>query len=164
LNITRREIDRLIRIYSNLYDFDPDLLTTIVWHESNFNPAAINDREPNGYPSYGLGQINATNFKELSRRFNTPVNETTILHPVQNLRAAAELLKESLKTNNNSIPWALSYYSSGRKGYYNNQFVAECMPYYYKLKIKRIAVPVAIGFGAYMLYSGIEKMLKGDRK
>lgn len=145
-----REISKAIRVYSTLYEVDPDLLQSVFWHESRFNPKAINDHEPNGVNSYGLGQINGTNFSALTNHFKYTVNENNILQIGVNARAAAFLLKTSLNQARGSIPAALSYYSSGKPGYYNDQYVRETMPYYYKLKIKKIAIVAAVGVGGYI--------------
>lgn len=88
------------------YGVDPELIVSMIFHESNFDSAVIGEND-SGY-SYGLMQIMPRwNYERMER-----LGCLDLLNPYQNVRVGVDLLAEYIEKGY-GIEWALMAYNGG---------------------------------------------------
>ncbi len=98
------------------YGVDPELIVSMIFHESNFDSAVIGEND-SGY-SYGLMQIMPRwNYDRMDR-----LGCLDLLNPYQNVRVGVDLLAEYIQKGY-GIEWALMAYNGGPS--YANRKAAE---------------------------------------
>ena len=98
------------------YCVDPELIVSMIFHESNFDSAVIGEND-SGY-SYGLMQIMPRwNYERMER-----LDCLDLLNPYQNIRVGVDLLAEYIQKGY-GIEWALMAYNGGPS--YANRKAAE---------------------------------------
>lgn len=98
------------------YGVDPELIVSMIFHESNFDSAVIGEND-SGY-SYGLMQIMPRwNYDRMER-----LGCLDLLNPYQNVRVGVDLLAEYIQKGY-GIEWALMAYNGGPS--YANRKAAE---------------------------------------
>ena len=98
------------------YSVDPELIVSMIFHESNFDSAVIGEND-SGY-SYGLMQIMPRwNYDRMER-----LGCLDLLNPYQNVRVGVDLLAEYIEKGY-GIEWALMAYNGGPS--YANRKAAE---------------------------------------
>lgn len=98
------------------YGVDPELIVSMIFHESNFDSAVIGEND-SGY-SYGLMQIMPRwNYDRMER-----LDCLDLLNPYQNVRVGVDLLAEYIEKGY-GIEWALMAYNGGPS--YANRKAAE---------------------------------------
>ena len=98
------------------YSVDPELIVSMIFHESNFDSAVIGEND-SGY-SYGLMQIMPRwNYDRMER-----LDCLDLLNPYQNVRVGVDLLAEYIEKGY-GIEWALMAYNGGPS--YANRKAAE---------------------------------------
>lgn len=98
------------------YGIDPELIVSMIFHESNFDSAVIGEND-SGY-SYGLMQIMPRwNYDRMER-----LGCLDLLNPYQNVRVGVDLLAEYIQKGY-GIEWALMAYNGGPS--YANRKAAE---------------------------------------
>lgn len=98
------------------YGVDPELIVSMIFHESNFDSAVIGEND-SGY-SYGLMQIMPRwNYERMER-----LGCLDLLNPYQNVRVGVDLLAEYIQKGY-GIEWALMAYNGGPS--YANRKAAE---------------------------------------
>lgn len=98
------------------YSIDPELIVSMIFHESNFDSAVIGEND-SGY-SYGLMQIMPRwNYERMER-----LGCLDLLNPYQNVRVGVDLLAEYIQKGY-GIEWALMAYNGGPS--YANRKAAE---------------------------------------
>lgn len=98
------------------YGVDPELIVSMIFHESNFDSAVIGEND-SGY-SYGLMQIIPRwNYDRMER-----LGCLDLLNPYQNVHVGVDLLAEYIEKGY-GIEWALMAYNGGPS--YANRKAAE---------------------------------------
>lgn len=98
------------------YGVDPELIVSMIFHESNFDSAVIGEND-SGY-SYGLMQIMPRwNYDRMEK-----LGCLDLLNPYQNVRVGVDLLAEYIQKGY-GIEWALMAYNGGPS--YANRKAAE---------------------------------------
>lgn len=98
------------------YSVDPELIVSMIFHESNFDSAVIGEND-SGY-SYGLMQIMPRwNYERMER-----LGCLDLLNPYQNVRVGVDLMAEYIQKGY-GIEWALMAYNGGPS--YANRKAAE---------------------------------------
>lgn len=98
------------------YGVDPELIVSMIFHESNFDSAAIGEND-SGY-SYGLMQIMPRwNYERMER-----LGCLDLLNPYQNVLVGVDLVAEYVQKGY-GIEWALMAYNGGPS--YANRKAAE---------------------------------------
>ena len=98
------------------YRVNPELIVSMIFHESNFDSAVIGEND-SGY-SYGLMQIMPRwNYDRMER-----LGCLDLLNPYQNIRVGVDLLAEYIQKGY-GIEWALMAYNGGPS--YANRKAAE---------------------------------------
>ena len=98
------------------YSVDPELIVSMIFHESNFDSAVIGEND-SGY-SYGLMQIMPRwNYDRMER-----LGCLDFLNPYQNVHVGVDLLAEYIQKGY-GIEWALMAYNGGPS--YANRKAAE---------------------------------------
>lgn len=98
------------------YGVDPELIVSMIFHESNYDSAVIGEND-SGY-SYGLMQIMPRwNYDRMER-----LGCLDLLNPYQNVRVGVDLLAEYIQKGY-GIEWALMAYNGGPS--YANRKAAE---------------------------------------
>lgn len=84
------------------YDFDPDLIRSIIWTESSFDPNAIN------YNGTCVGLMQVSKKWHTTRARNLGVED--LMDPYGNILTGVDLLSE-LRSQNSDLNWMLAAYN-----------------------------------------------------
>lgn len=128
-NITKAIIEE-----SNKYEMDPLFLTSIIKHESHFNPLAIGS-----VGEIGLMQIRPTTAKWLNDEFKV-VKRVNLKNPVTNIRIGAFFLNKLRNKFDQNSRYYLSAYNMGaaklrqrlKENIKPKEYVSSVMKYYVK--------------------------------
>ena len=96
----RGRFDSIIEKYAGQYRLDPDLVRSMISHESAFNPHAVSHKG-----AQGLMQLMPATASRLGVR--NPFD------PEENIRGGTEHLRFLLDTFNNDLPLSLAAYNAG---------------------------------------------------
>ncbi|MDI6736242.1 MAG: lytic transglycosylase domain-containing protein [bacterium] len=94
------EFTGLIDTYSQKYGLNPNLVTSIIKAESNFNPDAVSKKG-----AAGLMQLMPGTAKELG--------VTNIFNPEENIEGGTKYFRTLLDNFNQNLPLALAAYNAG---------------------------------------------------
>jgi soluble lytic murein transglycosylase-like protein len=123
--MTTEEIKQQIVDTAKAQGLDPNLALAVAQQESSFNPNAL-AREKNGSASYGLFQINNSNF--------TSMGITNPLDVTQNINAGVSYLAKLFNQYGGDVSKTLSAYSGGpglvANGFVNTNYVNGVMSKY----------------------------------
>lgn len=139
-----QEITKAIIVEANKYEMDPLFLTSIIKHESHFNPIAIG-----AVGEIGLMQIRPTTAKWLNDKFKI-VRKLNLKNPVTNIQVGAFFLNKLRNKFDQNSRYYLSAYNMGaaklRKRLKENinpkEYVGNVMKYYIQY-IDRLEVAAA---------------------
>jgi hypothetical protein len=98
--IVKERLDAIIEKYAGQYRLDPQLVQSIISHESGFNPRAVSHKG-----AQGLMQLMPATASRLGVR--DPFD------PEENIRGGVEHLRFLLDTFNNDLPLSLAAYNAG---------------------------------------------------
>lgn len=102
------------------YDIDPAIILRLIWRESGGNPDAYVAMDTNGYPAYGLCQLNGIALPYLLDRGIDPTESPEI-----NISAACELIAYYRDECGCTLLESLAAYGTGLTGMRNgNGFTA----------------------------------------
>ncbi|MEN6462392.1 MAG: lytic transglycosylase domain-containing protein [Syntrophomonas sp.] len=95
-----RPFSEIIKEASQLYGVDENVISSVIKHESSFNPEAVSS-----CGAGGLMQLMPSTAKSLG--------VTDVFNPEQNIMAGTKYLKQKLDEFHGSLPLALAAYNAG---------------------------------------------------
>ncbi|AKH22026.1 transglycosylase SLT domain-containing protein [Sedimenticola thiotaurini] len=96
----REEIEQWVRVRAPAYGLDPELVLSVIWAESNFNPRAHSVKD-----ARGLMQL----IPDTARRFGV----TDSWDPAQNLHGGMAYLQWLMQRFDGDVPLVLAAYNAG---------------------------------------------------